>query len=334
VRQAAFRIGRRWFLQSNLALASLSLVSGCGVASLPWRPPAKLPRIGDLAFDPAGGEHQAFRDGLRELGYLEGRTIAIEERWAESVDQFPALATLLVSLGVEALVAAGGTQSVLAAQRATSTIPIVFTSASDPIQTGLVASLARPGGNVTGLSDLVPQMQGRRLQLLREIAPRISRVSYLTSAAISPDFSEARTAAEALGLHFQGLEVRGPDDLEDVFGAIRRDRSEALWAAGSPPVLAQREPIVGFATELQLPLLAQDRTFAQGGGLLSYGPSRRANFRRAATYVDKILKGARPAELPVEQPSTFDLVINLKTARELGLIIPQSVLQQATEIIQ
>jgi putative ABC transport system substrate-binding protein len=313
-------------------LAGLGLLAGWG---LPLLQPAKIPGIGYLGSDPAAPEHEAFRQGLGELGYVEGRNVAIEYRWAERTDQFPALAAELVGLGLDAIVAAGGSQSVLAAKRATSITPIVFTSASDPVQTGLVASLNRPGGNVTGLSDLAPLVQGRRLQILREIAPRVSRVAYLTSGSnVAPDFTEAQAAAATLGLQFQGLPVRGPEELQGAFAAIRREHAEALWVAGSPLIVAQREAIVGFATEVGLPLLSQDRSFPEAGGLLSYGPSRPAKFRRVATYVDKILKGAKPADLPVEQPTTFDFVINLKTAEVLGLTIPQSVLQQATEIIQ
>ena len=331
------RQSRRQFLQGSVALGGLGLLVGCEHPSLSWKPTAKIPRVGYLALDPSGAEHQAFREGLGDLGYLAGQTIIIEERWAASNNEFPALATEVVRLPVDLIVAAGGILSIQASMRATSTIPIVFTSVADPVRAGLVASLARPGGNVTGLSIQGPQIQAKRLQLLREISPGVISVMLLAdTVAAEPtgDLGEAEAAAQSLGVHLLMPIIRNTADLAAAFQLAMSEHVQGLWVIGNPLIRSESGQIVEFARAAGLPLLSPDQSFSVAGGLLSYGPSRPALFRHAATFVDKILKGAKPADLPVEQPTKFDFVINLKTAQTLGLTIPQAVLQQATEVIQ
>lgn len=328
--------GRRRFLQRSLALTSLGLVVGCGQASLPWQQTTKIPRIGYLALsNTAAVETRAFHDGLRELGYLEGQTITVEERWAGANDQLSALAAELAGLPVDLIVAAAGPSSIEAAMRATRTIPIVFPVAGNPVQSGFVSSLDRPGGNVTGLSTLGAQTEGKRLQLLSEIMPRVSRILYLTdTAAAAVGVREARQSAQALGLQILTPDIASATDLAAALELAVVTQAEALLVTGVPLMLAERARIVEFATATRLPLIAQERSFAADGGLASYGPARSAMYGRAAVYVDKILRGTKPGDLPVEQPTKFDFVVNLKTAQALGITIPQSVLQQATEVIR
>ena len=279
----------------------------------------------------------AFRQRLRELGYVDGQNIAFEVRSAEGrAERLPDLAADLVRLKVDVIVA-GGTPAPLAAKRATTAIPIVMASAGDPVGSGLVASLARPGGNVTGLSLLVPELGGKRLQLLKEVVPGVSRVAVLWNAANPYPvlvWRQTEAAARALGVHLQSLDVRGPDDLEGAFAAATRGRAGALITVEDPLTFGQRKRIVDFAARARLPAMYGFREFVDAGGLMSYAASLADLSRRAATYVDKILKGAKPADLPVEQPTKFELVINLKTAKALGLTIPPSVLIRADQVIQ
>ena len=320
----------------------VTLALGFLVASLAVdaQQPGKVARIGYLSpgspttftrFD------EAFRQGLRELGYVEGQNIVIEYRWAERRDErLPDLAAELVSLKVDVIVA-GGTPAPLAAKHATRTIPIVMSTAGDPIGSGLVASLARPGGNVTGLSARSPELGGKRLQLLKEVVPGVSRVAVLWNAAnpyAALVVRETEAAARTLGVQVQSLEVRGPDDFENALPAAIRGRAGALIVVGDPLLFSYRMRIADFAARNRLPAAYNLREFAEAGGLMAYGENLADLYRRAATYVDKILKGAKPADLPVEQPTKFELVINLKTAKALRLTIPQSVLIRADEVIQ
>jgi putative ABC transport system substrate-binding protein len=278
-----------------------------------------------------------FFNALQELGWIEGQNIAIERRYAENrLERLPELASELVRLNVEVIVAAG-TLGPLAAKRATSTIPIVMTAAGDPLASGLVASLAHPGGNVTGSSLMVPDIAGKRLELLREIMPRLINVAVLWNAANPYPaivFKETLTAAQRLGIEVQSLEVRSPDDFDGAFEQARRQRPDALIEVEDPLTNSLHKRIVEFAAAEQLPSLHGIREEVEAGGLISYGTSIPDLFRRAAGYVDKILKGAKPADLPVQQPTKFELAINLKTARALGLQVPDKLLALADEVIE
>jgi ABC-type uncharacterized transport system substrate-binding protein len=318
------------------------LILGALVGSLAGaaRPSAPLPRIGLLSvFSPTLGESKAesFRQGLRELGYMEGQNIRLESRWAEGHrERLAELAADLVRLGV-AVIVTEGTVSTLAAKQATDTIPIVMATGGDVVAAGLVASFARPGGTVTGLTMFTPELSATRLQLLTELVPQTRLVAVLVNAANpghAVPLEETKGAAQSLGLQLQSFEVRTPSDLDGAFEAIARTRPSALITIPDGMLVDNRAPIVAFAAQSRLPAIFPDRDFAEAGGLMTYGPSLAANFRRAAAYVDKILKGAKPADLPVERPMTFELVINLKTAQVLGLIIPPSILFQATEVIR
>lgn len=329
---------RREVLRFGLGLAGLAAAGGCGGLVVPWQAKARVPRIGYLALtNSPTAQHRAFREGLQELGYVEGQTIGIEERWADAPDQLPSLAAELVGLPVDVLVAAGGGPSVEAAKSATSTIPVVFTSANDPVRAGLVASLARPGGNITGLSILATQVQAKRLQLLREIVPGFSRAVLLTQTASSRSsgsLQESLEAAQSLGVQLLTPDIQTAEDLPAAFQVAQAGGAEVVWVTGHPLIVGQRALILSFATGSRLPLLSEDRSFPDAGGLTSYGASRTITSRRAAAYVDRILKGARPADLPVEQPTELDFIVNLKTAQNLGLTIPPAVLAQVTEVIQ
>jgi ABC-type uncharacterized transport system substrate-binding protein len=302
----------------------------------------KVPRIGVLMIHPSSTAvamqyREAFRQGLRDLGYVEGQNIVIEHRWGEGkVERYPALAAELVSLQVDCLVTAG-TQASQAAKHATATIPIVMVAASDPVGTGLVTSLARPGGNITGLAFMNPELSGKRLELLQEAVPRLSRVAILWHGghpAALLALHEMEAAGRGLRVPLQALEVRGPNDFEQAFAAATREGAEALIMLPSVFFAAERRRIVDLVTESRLPAIFPVREDAEAGGLMSYGPNLRESFRRAATYVDKILKGTKPTDLPVEQPMTFELVINLKTAKALGLTIPPVLRFRADEVIQ
>jgi ABC-type uncharacterized transport system substrate-binding protein len=279
----------------------------------------------------------AFIQGLRDLGYVEGQNITIEYRFSEGqYERLPDLAADLVRLQVDVIVAPA-TQNVLVAKQATRTIPIVMTGGGDPVGNGLVASLARPGGNVTGLSILAFETVGKQLELLKEIVPRFSRVAVLgnPNTQMYPLWlGEVKAAARSLGVQLQILEARGPDNLESAFAAMSRERAGALLVPTDGMFLLHRTRIVELAAKSRLPAMYGTKEYVDVGGLMVYGASLRDNFRRAATYVDKILKGAKPADLPVEQPTKFEFVINMKTAKALGLTIPPSVLARADEVIQ
>jgi putative ABC transport system substrate-binding protein len=279
----------------------------------------------------------AFTDALRELGWVEGQNITIEWRYAENrLERLPELAAELVRLNVE-LIVASGTLGPLAAKRATSTIPIVMTAAGDPLGSGLVSSLAHPGGNVTGLSLMVPDIAGKRLQLLKEFLPQVSRVAVLWNAANPYPtivFKETQAAGRRLGIEVQSMAVRGPADFDGAFEDARRQHPDALVEVEDPLTNSLHKRIIQFVAAEHLPSLHGMREEVEAGGLISYGASISDLFKRATGYVDKILKGAKPAGLPVQQPTKFELVINLKTAKALGLEIPPTLLARADEVIE
>jgi ABC-type uncharacterized transport system substrate-binding protein len=288
--------------------------------------------------DPEGSRNWgAFIQGLRDLGYVEGRNITIEHRSSEGhYERLPELAAELARLQVDVIVVPAS-QNAFAAKQATRTIPIVMIGDPDPVGAGLVASLAQPGGNVTGLSMLSPEMVGKELELLKEIVPRVSRVAILVNPTnpTQPLWLEhAKVAARTLGVELQAQEARGPENFERAFAAMTRERAGALFVIADGMFLLNRTRIVGLAAKHRLPTMYALRGFVDAGGLVVYGASLTDNSRRAATYVDKILKGAKPADLPVEQPTKFELVINLKTAKALGLKIPESLLQRADQVIE
>jgi putative ABC transport system substrate-binding protein len=328
---------RRRFLQAGLALASLGLLSGCATLPIGPQRQARLPRVGYLAGDVGREEAEAFRQGLEEHGYVEGRTVTVEWRGSEGrADRLAALAAELVRLPVDVLVASG-TAFIRALKDATDTIPIVMAMSPDPVEQGFVASLARPGGNVTGLSSAGRDLLPKRLQLLKEAVPGLARVGVLRNPD-TPDrayeIEEVKEAARALGLELRSLEVREPGALEAAFERASAERVDGLFVLDSPVLGNSAARIGELARRHRLPMSSAQRNLVAPGGLMTYGANRPAMYRRAAGYVDRILKGADPAEMPVERPTTFDLVLNLKTAQELGLTIPPSVLQQATELIQ
>jgi len=318
-------------------LAALALLAASPAAA---QPPGKIPRIGYLGNSSPALEREsveAFRQGLRELGYAEGHNILIEFRWAEGrYDRLGELAAELARLKVDVLLTAG-TPGTLAAKQATQTTPIVMAVSGDAIGTGLVQSLARPGGNITGLTRMTSELEGKRLELLKEIVPTLSRVAVLLNPAnpvSAPHWKEALAGAEALRLKLEAVEVKAAEGFEAAFAAIARQRPGGLLIIADQFMLAHRTQIVDFAARRRLPGMYPYREFVDAGGLSSYAANDPAMFRRAATYVDKILKGAKPADLPVEQPTRFELVVNMKTAKALRLAIPQSVLIRATEVIE
>jgi len=294
--------------------------------------PARPPRIGYLSSgSPSAARHllDAFGQGLRVLGYMEGQNLTIDYRWVEGrSDQLPSLVEELVRLKVDAIVTHGAVPT-RAARRATAAIPIVFASSGDAVATGLVASLARPGGNVTGLTIIAPELAGKRLELLREAIPRFTRLAVLWNSAnpvVMPEFKETEVAAQTLGVQIQSLEVTDPGRFAGAFSAMTGERADALIVLSDALFLSQTARIVSLAAKSRLPAMYAESEFIVAGGLTSYGSSLVVQYRRAATYVDKIPRGAKPADLPVEQPTKFDLVINLKTAKALGLTIPPSLL--------
>jgi putative tryptophan/tyrosine transport system substrate-binding protein len=301
---------------------------------------AKLPSVGFLTAGTPNGASpllSALLEGLRQLDWIEGKTITVEYRYAENRnDRLSELAAELVHLNVNVIVAAG-TLAPLAAKQVTTTIPIVMTGAGDPLGSGLVASLARPGGNVTGLSLMMSDVSGKRLELLKELVPGLSRVAILwnsTNPYPTSVFKEMQDAAQTLGIEVQSLAVKGPADFATVFGLTRQKRPDALFTIDDPLTMSQLNQIVDFATANRLPAMSGVPEFAAAGGFIGYGASIRDLYHRAATYVDKILRGSSPGELPVEQPTKFDLVINLKTAKALGLKVPMSLLATADEVIE
>ncbi len=321
----------------------VTLSSGLFVAPLAAdaQQPAKVARIGYLGSagpgTPVSHLLDAFRQGLRELGYVEGRNIAIEYRGAEGrFGRLPDLAAELVRLRVDVILV-GGTPAALAAKNATGTIPIVLAGVGDPVGTGLVASLARPGGNITGLSFQTPELSAKQLELLKEAIPELSRVAVLSNpgnAGTAPMLRETELAARALGVQLRVMEVRSPDQFASAFARMRRERAGALLVLADPLFFLHRAQLAELAAKSRLPAMYGVTEHAQAGGLMAYSPNFANLFRRAATFVDRILKGAKPADLPVEQPTRFELVINLKTAKALGLTIPPSVLIRADQVIQ
>jgi putative ABC transport system substrate-binding protein len=309
--------------------------------------PAKVPRIGLLGTLPTNPHYEALRQGFHEFGYVEGQNIAIERRYSEGrAERLPDLAAELVRLKVDVILVDACGAPLNAAIHATSTIPIVVAACNDDlVATGLISSLARPGGNITGLSELTPELGAKRLELLKEAVPRVRRVAILWNPAYSERFSanfrfwssdwvEMRAAAQVLGITLQSVEIRGPDDFDTAFSAMTRERAEALIAFSDPLFVLHRRRIADLAAKNHLPAVYASREVVDAGGLMFYGPSISDMFRRAAVYVDKILKGAKPADLPMEQPTRFELIINLKTVKALGLTIPQSLLRRADEIIR
>jgi putative ABC transport system substrate-binding protein len=306
--------------------------------------PKKVPRIGYVsALDPAteSARSETIRLALRERGYIEGQNIAIEYRYAEGKrDRFSELAAELARLKVDIIVVAGGGPWIRAAKNATNTIPIVMTGGgSDPVEAGLVESLARPGGNVTGITNLSRELGGKRLELLKEAVPKLARVTVLYDPTIpetARDMKEdLQVAARALRLTVQSWEVRAADDFEKVFAVLNKQRPDGLYVHGRGPLIAANETrIAGFALRSRLPSMYARREVVDAGGLMSYGADLADSYRRVAYYVDRILKGAKPADLPVEQPMKFEFVINLKTAKQIGLTIPPEVLARATRLIK
>jgi putative tryptophan/tyrosine transport system substrate-binding protein len=302
--------------------------------------PAKIPRIGILAtFSPSviAARIEGFRQGLRELGYVEGKNLVIEWRSADgNNDRMPALAAELVGLKVDVLVSPGPSVT-RAFKEATSTIPIVMAQDTDPVGSGFVASLARPGGNITGLATLAAEMGGKQLELLKEIVPKLSRVAIIGNSTVPGDAQALREtvlAAGAYEIYLRYLDVLDPKDLETTFRAAAKGRADGLLVLGNPNLNAQRKQVVDLAAKHRLPATYTRPEYIDAGGLMYYGTNYPDLFRRAAIYVDKILKGAKPADLPVEQPKKFELIINLKAAKQIGLTIPPNVLARADRVIK
>jgi putative ABC transport system substrate-binding protein len=302
--------------------------------------PKKVPRIGYLtaaSFSAISNRTEAFRQGLRELGYVEGKNIVIEWRSSEGkADQLPGLASELVRLKVDIIVS-GGPTATRSVKEATVTIPIVMAFDFDPVGSGFVASLAQPGGNITGLATLAPEISGKQLEILKEIVPRLSRVAVLgtsTNPGNAQALKETELAAGAFGVKVQYLDVLGLKDIETAFRAASKGHADAVLVLTSAVLISQRPQVVKLAATSRLPAIYERREFVEAGGLMTYGMSITDLDRRAATYVDKILKGAKPAELPVEQPIKFEFIINLKAAKQIGLTIPPNVLARADRVIR
>jgi putative tryptophan/tyrosine transport system substrate-binding protein len=321
-----------------LALCSLLFAPCCAVDA---QQPKKISRIGYLTGDSISAmssRRAAFREGLRELGYVEGKNIVVEwQGWEGKQNRQRALAAELVRLKVDVIVAVGS-GDIRAANEATATIPIVMVQGGDAVGSGFVTSLARPGGNITGLATLRPELSGKRLEILKEIVPKLSRVAVFASSS-SRDYAqiqkEIELAATALGVKVQYLEIQNPKDVETAFqAAVKRQADAILFRVGGPVLYPQRAKIAELAVKSRLPVIYERAEEVEGGGLMSYGLNTNDLYRRAATYVDKILKGAKPADLPVEQPTKFDFVINLKSAKQIGLTIPPNVLARADRVIK
>ena len=346
MRLSALGPSRRAFLQGSLALAGVGLLAGCGIAPPAAKRPPKVPRIGFLCTTcsssfrgppPSGSFLATFVDVLRDLGHVDGETFVIEYRGAEGVNErLPDLAAELASHEVDVIMTSAS-PATLAAKQATSTIPIVFIAVGDPVGIGLIASYARPGGNLTGTTNFSPETNAKRLQLLKETVPGVARVDVVWNFAnpsIPPEWEEAQAGARQLGPTLQPRDVRGPAQIEEAFQAIAAARPDAILVSGEPILFGSRARLAELAATMRLPAMYVGREFVEAGGLMSYASDVHDLFRQAAVFVDKILRGAKPADLPVERPTKFDLAVNLKTAQALGLTIPQSVLLQATELIQ
>jgi ABC-type uncharacterized transport system substrate-binding protein len=302
--------------------------------------PKKVPRIGYLTASTPVAQlpgTEALREGLREFGYVEGQNIAIEFRYAEEKpERLPSLAAEMVRLKVDVIVT-GGPPATRTAKETTNTVPIVMSQDSDPVGNGFVASLARPGGNITGLATLSPELSGKRLELLKEIVPKLNRVAVLgtsTNPGNAQGLKETELAAKAFRVQLQYLDVRDPKDIEIAFREASREQADAVLVLGGPVVLPQRTKVAELAVKNRLPAIYNRPEFVEAGGLVSYSASYTDMSRRAATYVDKILKGAKPADLPVEQPTKFEFIINLKAAKQIGLTIPPNVLARADKVIK
>ena len=327
-------------MNKQFAVVVLSFVLFTLGVSVQAQQPTKIPRIGYLdasSLSVNAVRTEPFRQGLRELGYVEGKNIVIEWRSAEGkLDRLPALAAELVRLKVDIIFSSGASVT-RAAKEATTTIPIVMTNISDPVASGFVASLARPGGNITGLSTLAPELSGKRLELLKEIVPKLSRVGVF-GASTQPGYTavlkEMELAAEALKVKLQYLDVLDPKDVETAFRAASKGRADAFLTLSSPVISSHRSQVADLAVKNRLPAIYPQAEYIEAGGLMSYGTNTADLFRRAATYVDKILKGRTPADLPVEQPIKFEFIINLKAAKQIGLTIPPQVLARADKVIK
>src|SRR5262245_28992330 len=328
-------------MRALMLMIILALVSSVVPLGTEAQQLGKVYRIGVLAgsaHDPSAKRvYEVLQQGLRELGYVEGQNVPMAYRYAEgNVARFPALAAELVRRNVDIIVALGHPHA-LAAKQATTTIPIVMTVPTDPVETGLVESLARPGGNITGLTNRVVEIAGKPLELFKETVPTLVRVAVFYDAANPANFLHAQavqTAGHALGLTVQLWEVRGPDDFARVFAALRQERPDGLYVTGGPLLRANEKRLIDFAVQSGFPSVHEGREAVEAGGLLSYAYDIAYQYRRVASYVDKILQGTKPADLPVERPMKFELVINLKTAKALGLSIPPSILLQADAVIQ
>jgi ABC-type uncharacterized transport system substrate-binding protein len=323
-------MNRRTFLRGlTFGTFSAPLVVGA-------QPAAKIWRIGLIAVTRLEIEEVLF-GRLAELGYVEGRNLITERRYSEGrAERFPEFAAELVRLKVDMIIVTT-TPAALAVKSTTKIVPVVFPTAIDPVAAGVVVSLARPGGNITGLTILAPELVGKRLQLLKEAVPHLSRVAMLWNAANPANarpWREAQDAARALGVTLQSQEVRGPTDFERVFAAMARDRPDALLFQGDGLTIQHGKQIVDFVTQRRIPSIFDQTQLTTAGGLMGYGPHHGDQWRRGAELVDKILKGAKPADLPIEQPTKFELVINMKTAKALGLTIPQTILLQADQVIE
>src|SRR5262245_19354430 len=323
-----------------LSLAAGGLLLALGLRAEAQQPVKKVPRIGFLiGSSPSANTARidAFRQGLRELGYLEEKNIVIEYRWAEGkFDRLPELAAELVHLKVDVIISAGPPNT-RAAKEATKTIPIVMTQEIEPVGSGVVASLARPGGNITGLSNFAPEISGKRLELLKEAVPKLFRVGVVgtsTTPGNTQQLREVELAAEMFAVRLQYLDVLDVKDIEPAFQGASKKRADAILLLQSLVLNSRRKQIVDLAIKSRLPVIYQAPEWVEDGGLMSYGVSLSDLWRRAATYVDKILKGAKPADLPVEQPTKFELVINLKTAKQIGVTIPPNVLVRADKVIR
>jgi putative tryptophan/tyrosine transport system substrate-binding protein len=334
---------RRWSRWSRRAFvvgaAGLGLVAGCG--RLPWQAqPPKVYRMGYLA--PVNEtvdapRFDALRGGLRDLGWIEGQNLIIERRLAEGqAERLPALAAELAQLQPDVVLTLGE-PGARAMKQATNTIPIVFAAHGDPVGTRLVASFAHPGGNVTGVSEMAPELAGKRVELLKLAIPTAARIGAIWNAgdqAMAREYGEALVGAEALGIELQNLGIRAPEDVDGAYQAALDGHLDGVVVILDSLIVRSRDRLVELSTRSRVPTISGDSTFAAAGGLMAYGPNIVRQFQRAAYYVDRILKGAKPADLPVEQPMLFDFVVNLKTARELGLIFPNEIMLQVTEVIQ
>ena len=319
---------------AGFALCAL-LYAPCSFAEA--QQPAGIHRIGILSPAVFSARVEALRQRLRELGYVEGKNIVIEYRSAEGkLERLPDLAAELVGLKVDVIVTSGSVAS-LTAKKASATIAIVFANAGDPVGTGLVSSLALPGGNITGLSIMAPDLDGKRLELLKEAFPKVTRVAFLWLSGGPRGnlvLTDMEAAAKALGLKLLSLPVRSLDDFEGAFARAKKERAQALIAIPGPFVITQRRQVLDFAAKNRLPAMYPQSEWVEAGGLMSYGPDNTDIWRRAATYVDKILKGAKPADLPVQQATKFEFIINLKAAKQIGLTIPPHVLARADRVIR